>query len=124
MDRREFAAGAYIFREGEPAGELYMLITGAVEVSLAGQAVARITDGGAIFGEMSLLLGSPRTATVRTIAPSELLVIHDLNVLVETQPALLIRIATQLATRLKDMDERFVQLRRALEPPSQAGQPR
>ncbi len=124
MDRREIAAGAYIFREGDPAGELYMLITGAVEVSLAGQAVARITEGGSIFGEMSLLLGSPRTATVRTIAPSELLVIHDLNVLVDTQPALLVRIATQLATRLKDMDERFVQLRRALEPPAQAGQPR
>lgn len=115
MDRREFPAGHFIFREGDSAGELFMLITGGVEVTLAGQVVARISEGGAILGEMSLLLGLPRTATVQTTAPSEFLVIHDLNTLVETQPALLVRIASQLAHRLKSMDEQFVHLRKSLE---------
>lgn len=112
--RKEVAPGFILFREGDQSRELYMLITGGVEVSKQGQIIASIQEGGSIIGEISFLLGSPRTATVRTTASSEFLVIEDVEQLIETQPALMARVARVLAERLAAMDEKFVALRRTI----------
>lgn len=63
-----FAKGEVIMREGEPGQSLYMLAEGALEVSRTdanGRTVVldRILPG-AVFGEMSLLTGQPRSATI------------------------------------------------------------
>lgn len=113
-NRCEFLTGHTLFQEGENSRELYMLVTGAVEVVMHGQKIATITEGGSLFGEISFLLQTPRTATVRTIAPSEFLVINDVEGLVETQPMLMARIAKLLAQRLREMDERFIALRKTM----------
>ena len=71
-DRAEFAAGAAIVREGEPADALYVILEGAVEVTGAGEAgeEQRLRTMGAdtYFGEIGLLERIPRTATVTATA--------------------------------------------------------
>jgi MFS family permease len=66
-------AGTMVVREGDPADALYVLRDGAVEVTAEapGRVLATIGPGG-WFGELGLLEGVPRTATVTTREPSVL----------------------------------------------------
>jgi small-conductance mechanosensitive channel/CRP-like cAMP-binding protein len=63
-----FAAGEAIVRQGDRGNSLYIVLSGRVRVVLepSGQEVA-VTEAGGFFGEMSMLTGEPRTATVRAI---------------------------------------------------------
>ena len=63
-----FAAGEAIVRQGDAGSSMYVVLSGCVRVVLepSGQEVAVIEPGG-IFGEMSMLTGDPRTATVRAV---------------------------------------------------------
>ena len=60
-----FGSGEAIVRQGEPGQSMFVVCSGAVRVVLEpqGTEVARIERGG-YFGEMSLLTGEPRSATV------------------------------------------------------------
>ena len=50
------AAGEYLITQGEMTDSVYFLIDGAVKVTKDGYDVAVISDQGAVFGEMSILL--------------------------------------------------------------------
>ena len=71
-------AGTAIVREGEPADALYVLVSGSVDVTARGEAGAaerplRTMPAGSYFGEIGLLEGIPRTATVTAAERCELL---------------------------------------------------
>ena len=67
-------AGTAVVREGDVADALYVLRDGAVSVTTEAPARELATIGpGGWFGELGLLEGVPRTATVTTTAPSTLL---------------------------------------------------
>ena len=73
----EFAAGAYIVREGEPGDRLYVVYSGRVEVLREKSAsepgpIAELQRGD-IFGEMALIESGIRRRSVRCAAPSVLL---------------------------------------------------
>ena len=62
-----YAAGEAIVRESDRATSLFVVEHGRVEITIgAGQRVA-VTEAGGYFGEMSLLTGAPRTATVTAL---------------------------------------------------------
>ena len=68
-----YAAGERVVREGAPGSSMFVVLRGEVAVVIgADHEVARIAPGG-FFGEMSLLTGDPRTATVKTVVDSELM---------------------------------------------------
>ncbi len=71
-----FKAGEAIVREGEPGNSMFLIMTGAVKVvTSSGKApveLARLKRG-AFFGEVSLLTGRPRTATVIALDDVELI---------------------------------------------------
>ena len=70
--KRSVAAGAEVLHEGGRTGHLYVLIEGRLEVIKGDAVVASIAEPGAVLGEMSVLLDTPHTATVRAaqIRPS------------------------------------------------------
>ncbi|MSU66684.1 MAG: cyclic nucleotide-binding domain-containing protein [Opitutus sp.] len=55
--------------EGQPLQGIYFLESGELEVFKGGVLIAEIHEAGAVFGEMSWLLGAAPTATVKTITP-------------------------------------------------------
>jgi CRP/FNR family cyclic AMP-dependent transcriptional regulator len=109
-----FGIGDTIFREGDAAHEMFVVLDGEVEVvkrSRKGRdhrvALLGPTD---CFGEMSIVEVQPRSATVRTVAPSRLLRIasedfdrlyrHDLK----AYALVVLNIARDLSRRLRVAD--------------------
>jgi small-conductance mechanosensitive channel/CRP-like cAMP-binding protein len=77
---REFPPGSVIVREGEAGTSLFIVITGLLEASIKSQAtetrvVGRLAPGD-VFGEMSLLTGATRSATIIAKMQTTLLEIH------------------------------------------------
>jgi small-conductance mechanosensitive channel/CRP-like cAMP-binding protein len=72
--RNLYAAGEVVVRQGDGGSSLFIVARGEAVVTIepGNREVARIPAGG-FFGEMSLLTGDPRNATVRTAVDSELL---------------------------------------------------
>jgi hypothetical protein len=74
---RCLAAGQILFRAGDPGDALYIVASGGVDVLSDDPAedqktIAQLTEGQA-FGEMALLTGHPRTATIRATIDTDLL---------------------------------------------------
>jgi putative ABC transport system ATP-binding protein len=66
-----FGAGQVVIREGDVGDKFYLIRDGEVRVDRAGKQLAVLSQGD-FFGEMSLLYGQPRNATVTTTQPSSL----------------------------------------------------
>jgi CRP-like cAMP-binding protein len=79
ISRRSLKPDEIVFREGEEGDALYIVIRGKVDVIEGGgvdcHSLAELGPGQA-FGEMALLGGGPRTATIRAVMPTELLAIR------------------------------------------------
>ena len=77
--RTTFQAGHTLIREGEPGGRLIVLIEGEVTVRRGDIEVARVTEAGALLGEMSALLDKPCSATVEARTDVTVAVIEDVT---------------------------------------------
>jgi predicted acylesterase/phospholipase RssA/CRP-like cAMP-binding protein len=107
------AAGDVVIAQGEPGDGLYLLLSGRLRVSVAAGGTERVLYDlarGAIVGEIALLSDMPRSATVRAVRDSELLVlrISSFDALVERTPALLRQVARLLVDRLLAVDRLLV----------------
>lgn len=102
---RRFPVGCVLFQEGDPGGELYVVRRGKVQISRrinGKEHVITVMGEGNFFGEMSLLLNRPRSATATVVAETECLVFDQATFLrmVSTQSHITIRIMKNLAQRL------------------------
>jgi CRP-like cAMP-binding protein len=110
-----YDADIALFVEGESNGKLYVLLEGEVEVLRGDTRVMVANQPGAIFGEMSVLLGAPHSATVKTVKPSTMYVIEDAGKFLEDHPKLALVIARLLAQRLTAATTYLVDLKRQFE---------
>jgi len=105
---RLFAAGEPIVRQGAAGDSMFVVLSGRVRVVLepSGQQVAVIPAGG-FFGEMSMLTGEPRTATVRATEDALVLEIAaaDFRGHAAGTPALLDHISTVITSRRSGLDD-------------------
>ena len=95
-----YPAGAELIRQGGRSGSLIVLKEGEVEVLRDGEFVSAIRQPGAIFGEMSILLERPHSASVRAVTDVQIYVIDDALSVLEAHPAWLLQIARLLAQRV------------------------
>lgn len=95
--------GDVLCEEGTPGEYFYMIVNGEAEVRKA-QKVVRIMEPGEVFGEMALLTGEPRSATVVARTPMELYQLHQehFNSVLAWSPHLAWALSRALARRLRD----------------------
>ena len=74
LRRVDFAEKTVVVRRGRPGDCMYFIAAGEVEVKLEPHPVK--LEAGAFFGEIALLAGGPRTATVTTTVPTTLLMLE------------------------------------------------
>jgi CRP-like cAMP-binding protein len=110
-------AGETVFLSGSRTGRLMILKKGAVAVIKEGVEIAKVSEPGAVFGELSILLDQPHSADVRTLQTSEFYVATE-SLLAQDQLAC-IYIATVLAKRVNNANRALIELKQQL----QAGEP-
>jgi CRP/FNR family transcriptional regulator, cyclic AMP receptor protein len=116
--RRSLGPDAVIFFEGDPSDALYVLLSGSMKVYRTAddgtQQIVSTLVAGEMFGEYSLLDGEPRSATVATLEPSEVLSISHgaFRDLVRASPSLLWKTMESLTTRMRRQNQEFLELSR------------
>jgi ATP-binding cassette, subfamily B, bacterial len=70
MEREQLAPGAAAVSQGEPGERFYVVLSGLLNVSQAERGGRSVLRPGDYFGEVSLAMGIPRTATVRAMTPA------------------------------------------------------
>ncbi len=110
--KRRFAAGTVLLDEGKRTGRLHVLASGSVEVLRGETQVAVINDVGAVFGEMSILLNTPHTATVRALTDCETYFYEDAAGFMRSDPEITFGVAQLLAQRLNSATTYLVDLKR------------
>jgi CRP/FNR family transcriptional regulator, cyclic AMP receptor protein len=104
--------GDVLFREGDPAEHLYLVVRGRMAIAIANpidhrETVVALMDAGDLLGEMSMLDDGPRSAMARALEPTVVLSIPFTNVIeaFRAEPQLLWGVTRLLAQRLRVMDE-------------------
>ena len=102
-------AGTDIVKEGEIGHEFYLIASGSAVVKRKGRKIAALGPGG-YFGEMALLDRGPRTATITTDEPSELIVLgqRQFMAVLDQVPAVAHKLLVGMATRLREADTKAV----------------
>jgi CRP/FNR family cyclic AMP-dependent transcriptional regulator len=101
-----FVAGDVIFAEGDKGDAMYVIRSGEVAIERGGHVMETLGPGG-IFGEMALIDGSPRSATVRAKTDCVVAPINEKSFLflVHETPFFAVAVMRTLADRLRRMDE-------------------
>ena len=95
-----FKSGAVIIKEGGNDRKLFVLVEGQVEVSRKDTQVSYVDEPGSLFGEMSVLLDMPYSATVKALSTVKAYVIEDATKFLGSQAEIALELATLLARRL------------------------
>jgi CRP/FNR family transcriptional regulator, cyclic AMP receptor protein len=112
---REVEAGEVVIEQGQHCGVMLVMIEGQVEILRDEVRVAKTSQPGVIFGEMSVLLGGPHTATVRAQARSKFAVIENPRAFLEKEPAASLHVAELLASRLDALNKYLIDVKKQYE---------
>ncbi len=101
----ERPAGSVLTREGHDAGVAFVIVEGSAEVTKGGRSLAQLGPGD-IVGELSLLDGLPRAATVTAVTATQILVIsrEDMARLLQEIPELIPKLFSVLTARIRQLD--------------------
>lgn len=106
-------ADSVLIGEGQAPEAMFVLRSGTVVVERDGVAFARIDNPGAVFGEMSWVLGKPATATVRATSDVEVHVIDDPEAFfTRDEPRATLEVLRMTASRLDGMTQYLVDVKR------------
>ncbi len=106
-----YTRGEPIVRQGDTGDSLYIIRNGSVEVTLAtgkNEPVSVATLGpGKFFGEMSLLTGEPRSATVSALEETQVVVVRKdgLKIVLENNPGLVEPLSEMLDNRRRELED-------------------
>lgn len=99
-EAKTFKPGDILIREGGQDGKMFVLIDGQVEVMRKDTQVSYIDEPGSMFGEMSVLLDMPSSATVKALSNTRAYVIDDAIKFLQSDAEIALHVASLLARRL------------------------
>jgi CRP/FNR family transcriptional regulator, cyclic AMP receptor protein len=108
-----YQPGETVIADGSKTGRLLILKKGTVTIEKEGTEIAKVTEPGAVFGELSVLLDQPHAADVRALESSQFHVANA-TTLLEQNPTAMLYVATVLAHRLEGANHALIQLKSQL----------
>jgi CRP/FNR family transcriptional regulator, cyclic AMP receptor protein len=112
---RHFETGQVVIDQGDRTNLLFFLIEGAVEVVKDGVTVATSSQPGAVFGELSALLGVNHTATVRALRPCAFQVVRNPREFLKASPIVCLHVCELVARRLDALNKYLVDVKQQFE---------
>jgi CRP-like cAMP-binding protein len=109
-----FEAGDVVLSEGSMTGRLLFLIHGAVEVVKGDWTIARISEMGAVFGDMAVLQGRPHSANVLAVQPSSFYVVDDAEAFLRKEPLVALYVAVVQSSRIDAANDALIEARSQL----------
>jgi CRP-like cAMP-binding protein len=102
-----YGPGQAIVERGDPGDAMYILVSGAAEVDVGGR--FHRLERGDFFGEMAVLAGKPREATVKAVEPVEALRIpaDDFQAFLHDNPRVAVGMLRSLVERLREVQDRL-----------------
>ena len=102
---RKVPEGEQLSKQGEYGRDFYVVVSGSARCEVDGREI-RTFGPGSFFGELALLAGGRRSATITAETPMELLVLDrsDFTILVRTAPDVAVKILASVAARLQAAD--------------------
>lgn len=110
MTERQYLRGELVFREGDPAGELYLLIDGKIRIvsdyGTADEMILNTLIAPSYFGEMAILDDKPRSASVAVVDDARLLALggDSFKDLMLQMPEISFEICRSLSTRVRSLE--------------------
>jgi potassium-dependent mechanosensitive channel len=111
--RKTLAANEVICRENDLGDSFYIILSGSVDVYVDSiDKHIAVREAGEFIGEMSLLMGTPRTATLKTLEETTLFVVDrgNLQSLLQKQQGLADRLSEELAKRQESLEKLGIKL--------------
>jgi CRP/FNR family transcriptional regulator, cyclic AMP receptor protein len=108
-----YKARETIVEKGDPAREFFVLIRGRAKVATSGaggtDTALNVMGPGEVFGEIAMLDGQPRSATVTTLEESEIAVVdvQAFRGLLASSPSIAIKLLSVLARRVRELTTRL-----------------
>ncbi len=101
---KQFPANSVICKIGDPGDRMYIVLSGKVSVSAANGEILAFIGSGNYFGEMALLTGEPRSATVSAASDTETFVLEKeaFDVILEKYPSISIAMSKIMSQRLRE----------------------
>ena len=108
-----FHLGKTIFHEGDSSKDLYILVSGHLDILKGSTKITEITEKGSFFGEMSFLLGTKRTATARAKDDVEAICIpkEEITTFLHEFPDIANEMTKLLAKRLDETSQTLYRLK-------------
>jgi CRP/FNR family cyclic AMP-dependent transcriptional regulator len=101
----DLPADRLLMSQGQHGREMFVLVSGSARIERDGQSIGE-RGPGEVLGEIALLDGGPRTATVTLSEPSRLLVLarREFQALMDEFPDIRLRVLEAVAHRLRSLD--------------------
>ncbi len=115
LPTRTYEAGEVILSEGGSNQSLFILIAGTVEILKEDLQLNIVSQPGAFFGEISVLLDTPHMATVRAMNRVRMYVAEDGASFLAARPELALGVARLVARRLRQMTTYLADLKHQFE---------
>ena len=72
LKKKRILPDEYVFKQGDEGSTAFLIVSGALNVEIDNKKVGKM-EAGEIFGELSLILGEERKASVKAIIPTEII---------------------------------------------------
>lgn len=114
--RKKFLRNTVLLSEGDITDSLYVIVSGKVKTIIndenGREIILSISGPGEYFGEMALIDGEPRSATIVTREPCQFLIFskEDLREVLRTTPDMIFTLLKGLVSRLRETDKKIESL--------------
>jgi CRP/FNR family cyclic AMP-dependent transcriptional regulator len=102
---RQLGEGSLLAEEGKPGDNFFVLVEGMARVVRGKKTVAQLRPGD-WFGEISLIDGGPRTASVVAETPVEVMILSrkPFTSMLQREPSIVLKMLEELARRLRSIE--------------------